>query len=110
MKTETNNNALQPLVKLLLCSPSCERDITHQLIADSWTHLRCETLNQDDAPSPAIMAALLLNNTIIAQLLTKAEQEQLIALVDLAIERYEHRTNPHNKLGNLIAGILKEHK
>ena len=44
---------------------------------------------------------------VVARLLNVTEQEQLRVLVNLALDRYEQQTNPPNKLGKLIAGIIK---
>ena len=52
------------------------------------------------------MGALLLQDHRFARLLNVTEQEQLRVLVNLALDRYEQQTNPPNKLGKLIAGII----
>jgi hypothetical protein len=51
---------------------------------------------------------ILYDEEMFACLLTKAEHAQLIALSRTAQARYLQRTNPPNKLGNLIAAAVKE--
>jgi hypothetical protein len=50
----------------------------------------------------------LLHDDRFTQLLNSSEQSQLKALVQMALDRYEQQTNPPNKLGKLIAGLIKE--
>ena len=59
-------------------------------------------------PTVPVMAALVLHDDRFRSLLNPSEQEQLHALIQLALDRYEQQTNPPNKLGKLIAGLIKE--
>ena len=46
------------------------------------------------------MAALVLSDEEdFAQLLNEAERSQMLALAKAALERYQQKTNPPNKLG-----------
>jgi len=55
------------------------------------------------------MAGLILfDEEQFGHLLTEAELSQLTALARLALERYNLKANPPNKLGKTIAASLKE--
>ena len=108
MKNEANKGLLLPFVTLLRQCPSRDESISHSLLLESWDRLRNDSLNHVTQPTPAIMAALVLHDRAVGQLLTDSEREQLLALAHLARERYEQRHSARNQLGNLIAGILKE--
>jgi hypothetical protein len=108
MKSETKKGGLRPLLALLSQCPSRDESISHALLTESWDRLRNESLRHITTPSPAIMAALVLNDRTVGRLLTGSEHGQLLELANLAIERYEQRNSAHNKIGNLIAAILKE--
>jgi hypothetical protein len=107
MTKPTNKNVLLPLVYSLQRCPSRQEGVSAQLMGDVWDRLKTESLSHTNRPAPAIMAALVLHHGTIGELLTGPERSQLLALANLAVERYEQRTNPPNKLGNLIAGTLK---
>ncbi len=70
----------------------------------------CDAKRSHRSPSRRlpILAALLLQDHRFARLLNATEQEQLHGLVNLALERYEQQTNPPNKLGKLLVGIIKD--
>lgn len=106
MKNETREGVLRPLLALLRQCPTRDESFTHALLTESWNRLRNESVLT--TPSPAIMAALVLNDRTLGRLLTSSEHEQLLELAELAIERYRERNNAHNHVGNLIAAILKE--
>ena len=59
-------------------------------------------------PAPAVIAGLVLHDENIARLLNVTERAQLLALSTVALERYQEKTNPPNKLGKTIAASLKE--
>jgi hypothetical protein len=76
--------------------------------SEAWTSLCDQKLGEGNKPSAAMIAALVIHSTVIGQLLHSEEREELMRLAGLALGRYEQRTNPPNKIGNLLAGILKE--
>jgi hypothetical protein len=51
---------------------------------------------------------ILYDKEQFAPLLNEAELAQMLALADKALERYQQRTHPPNKLGKIIAAALKE--
>jgi hypothetical protein len=59
--------------------------------------------------TPAVLVGVILyDQEIFARLLNEAERAQLVALGKTALERYQQRNNPPNKLGRTIAATLKE--
>jgi hypothetical protein len=60
------------------------------------------------SPSRAVIAALCVITPRELKLLTLEEEKQFTQLADVALQRYEQLINPPNKVGNLIAGVLKE--
>jgi hypothetical protein len=79
-----------------------------QTVSEVWETLRRDAIGESNPPSRAALAAVVVQSKVAAQLLTADEHEQLLALADLVLDRYEQRTKPPNKLGKLIAGIVKE--
>jgi hypothetical protein len=104
MKNET---LLHLMAKLKAC-PAHDTSLSRELFLESWDELRREDVTAFTKPTDPVMAALVLHDERFAQLLNEAEQAQLRSLVDLAVDRYEQRTNPPNKLGKLIAGSIKK--
>jgi hypothetical protein len=102
------NNNLLPLVTKLKCCASHEEGISRELFLESWDELQREGVTHLSKPTAPVMAALVLNDDRFAQLLNQAERDQLVSLVNLAIDRYQQRANPPNKLGKLIAGCIKK--
>ena len=103
-----SNHTLLPLVAKLKTCASHNAGISREQFLECWDELWREDVTPLLKPTAPVMAALVLNDDRFAQLLTGAEQAQLLALVDLAIDRYEQRTNPPNKLGKLLAGSIKK--
>jgi hypothetical protein len=56
----------------------------------------------------AVLAGVILQDEPFARLLNEAERAQLAALAKAALERYQQRTHPPNKLGKIIAAAIKE--
>jgi hypothetical protein len=104
MKTET----LLPLVAKLKSCSSHDASISREMFLECWDELRREDVRAFINPTAPVMAALVLSDDRFKQLLNEAENTQLLALVNLAVERYEQKTSPPNKLGKLIAGIIKK--
>jgi hypothetical protein len=100
-----NNETLLPLLARLKACPAHNTFVSRELFLECWEALRREDVTPLRKPTVAIMGALLLHDH---RLLNATEQEQLHALVNLALDRYEQQTNPPNKLGKLIAGIIKK--
>ena len=88
--------------------PSSDGSLFRDAAVQAWETVRSQSLRDGDKLSAAIMAALIMSSGQIGQLLTQEERFEFSRLAALALERYEQRTNPSNKLGNLIADILKE--
>lgn len=103
-----NNEPLLPLVAKLKTCPTHDASVSRELFLEGWNNLLHEEVDHLIKPTIPIMAALLLNDDRFKPLLNEAEQAQLLALVNLAIDRYEQQTNPPNKLGKLIAGSIKK--
>jgi hypothetical protein len=103
-----NNDTLLPLLAKLKSCPAHDASVSREAFLAGWDVLRREDLTPFLKPTLPVMAALLVNDAQFKQLLNAAEQAQLLALVNLAIDRYDEKTNPPNKLGKLIAGSLKQ--
>ena len=96
------------LVATLKACGTHHASVSRERFIEGWTELCREDVTPFIKPSLPVMAALLLHDDRFRQLLNGTEQLQLKALVQLALDRYQQQTNPPNKLGRLIAGIIKE--
>lgn len=103
-----SNANLSTLVARLKECPARDTSLAPKHLLEGWNELRMEEVPPDEKPSLTVMAVLLLGDVRFKPLLTDSEHEQLLHLVDLAIDRYEQRTQPTNKLGKLLAGILRK--
>ena len=102
-------NAKSPtIVATLKACPSQHASVSRERFQAGWNELCREDVTPLIKPTVPVMAALLLHDDRFRALLNPSEQEQLHALIQLALDRYEQQTNPPNKLGRLIAGIIKE--
>ena len=100
---------LLPLVTRLKACPAQDDRLTTKRLLETWASFKQIAPEHGDSISSAMMAGLILYDPeTFASLLTPAEQEQLITLGLVALERYQARTNPPNKLGKLIAAAVKE--
>ena len=79
-----------------------------ETVSQAWDELRRDDIAEASVPPKSVLMAVVINSKVAAQLLTIEEQAQLSKLADLVLERYQQRTSPPNKLGKLIAGIVKE--
>ena len=101
-------NRLLTLVQTLRACPTHEASVSREMFLDCWDELQHEEVAHLTKPTMPIMAALLLNDDRFRGLLHEEENLQLLAIVQLAQDRYEQQTNPPNKFGKLIAGLIKE--
>lgn len=102
-------STLLPLVTRLKACPTQDDRITPKRLCETWAGFRQLAPERGEPISSALLAGLILfEPEPFASLLTVAEQEQLITLGLVALERYQARTNPPNQLGKLIAEAIKE--
>ena len=96
------------IVATLKACPSHHASVSRERFIECWAELCREDVTPFIKPTVPVMAALLLHDDRFRSLLNEAEQLKLKALVQLALDRYEQQTNPPNKFGKLIAGLIKE--
>ena len=108
MKTPTPSGALLALVTQLRACPSHDSSFSEKLLLESWERFKHTGWERGTEPTPAVIAGLVLHDENMARLLNVAERAQLRALSTVALERYQEKTNPPNKLGKTIAASLKE--
>ena len=102
-------NAKSPaIVATLKACPSHHASVSRERFIAGWTELCREDVTPLIKPTVPVMAALLLHDDQFASLLNSSERDQLDALIQLALDRYEQQTNPPNKLGRLLTGLIKE--
>ena len=92
------------LARLGAC-PTHHASVSRERFLAGWAELCRTDVTPFSKPSVTVMAALLLHDDRFAALLNPAEQRQLRALVQLALDRYEQQTNPPNKLGKLVTAL-----
>ena len=92
----------------LRACPAHETFVSRELFLEVWGELTREDVTPFNKPTLPVMAALVLHDDRFEALLNEAEQEQLRAGVQLALDRYTEQTHPPNKLGRLLAGLTKE--
>ena len=103
------NHGLLPLVTILKTCPAHDHGFSQKLLVATWDSLRQTDLEHGDELTPSIMAGLVLfDDEQFAQLLNEAEHAHLTALARTALERFNEKSNPPNKLGKTIAAALKE--
>jgi hypothetical protein len=100
------NEPLLPLVARLKNCQAHDANVSRELFLQCWDELRRADLTPFSKPTVPVMAALVLHDDGFGLLLNEAERTQLLALVKLALDRYEQETNPPNQLGKLLAGII----
>ena len=109
MTTPAKPNALLPLVTILKECPSLDTSFSEKLLVETWNGLKQTDPEHGNEITPAVMAGLVLaDEEDFAQLLNEAERSQMIVPAKVALERYRQKTNPPNKLGKIIAAVLKE--
>jgi len=105
----TKPGLLSPLMARLKACSTRDNGLSKKLLHETWAALKQTDLERGDQPTPSIMAALVLfDEEQFAGLMTEAELEQMLALARTALERFNERINPPNKLGKTIAATLKE--
>ena len=109
MTNPDKTNALLPLVAKLRACPSQGSSFSEKKLIETWGCFNQLAPEHGDEITPAMMAGVVLyDEEQFAQLLKEAERSQLVALSKMALERYQQKTNPPNKLGKIIAAALKE--
>lgn len=103
-----NTESLQPLVTRLRACPTHYTTVNRERFLEAWEDLKRETSSQLRQPTMPVMAALILDDDRFAQLLKPEERAQLKQLIAVALERYEQQTNPINRVGKLLAGLIKD--
>jgi len=96
------------LMATLRACPAHEAFVSRELFLECWNELIREDATPFAKPTLPVMAALVLEDDRFEALLTETEQEQLRSLIELALDHYTEQTQPPNKLGRLLAGIIKE--
>ena len=109
MKKPGKPGVLRALLAVLKTCPAHDDSFSEEKLRQVWERLYHQAWEQDDDDlRPPVLAALILFDSQFAQLLNEAERSQMEALVNVAIERYQQKANPPNKLGKLLAATLKE--
>ena len=102
-------NALLPLVAALKACPAQDSRFSQKKLIESWGCFKQAAPEQGDEITPAVMAGLILfDEKQFAPLLNEAERAQLAALGKAALERYQDKIHPPNRLGKTIAAAVKE--
>ena len=102
------NTKSPAIVATLRACPSQHASVSRERFLVGWAELCHEDVTPFHKPTVPVMAALLLHDDRFASLLNSSERDQLDALIQLALDRYEQQTNPPNKLGRLLTGLIKE--
>ena len=102
------NTKSPAVVATLKACPSHHASVSRERFIEGWAELCREDVTPFIKPTVPVMAALLLHDDRFASLLNETEQLKLKALVQQALDRYEQQTNPPNKLGRLLTGLIKE--
>ena len=109
MTNPTKSNALLPLVAKLRACPAHDNSFSEKMLVETWNCFKQMAPEHGDEITPAVMAGVILyDEEQFAQLLNEAERSQLVALARMALERYQQKTHPPNKLGKILAAALKE--
>ncbi len=108
MNGQTKTGALLPLVAKLKACPSQDTSFSEKLLLEAWERFKHTGWDRGTDPTPAVMAGLLLHDETCARLLNAAEHTQLLALSQVAQERYHEKAHPKNQLGKTLAASLKD--
>jgi hypothetical protein len=101
-------NHMLSIVTVLRACPAHEVGVSRELFLECWGELQRQNVTRHIKPTVPVMAAIILHDDRFARLLNEAEQAQLRALIQLALDRYEQTINPPNKLGRLLAAIIEK--
>jgi len=104
----TAKHPLLPLVQELRVCPTRDTSLTEKSLREAWDRFKANGWDVGRQPPFSVLAALVIHDEVAATLLTTEELGQLIALGELALNRYRERTQPINHLGKLLAATLKE--
>ena len=99
-------STLLTLVQTLRACPTHEASVSREMFLECWDELQREDVTPLAKPTMPVMAALLIHDDRFRGLLDEEEHLQLLAIVQLAQDRYEQQTNPPNKFGKLLAGCI----
>ena|ERR1043165_9956008 len=105
----SHQTALLPLVAKLNSCPTHDNGFSKELVRDAWEGFK-DAWRPGNNLTPTVIAALVIHNSTFARLLDEAERAQLLALSNVALERFKEKTNPPNKLGKTLATILEVSK
>jgi hypothetical protein len=108
MSKRTPKSVLLPLVARLKAASSRDTSLSAEILAKTWGELRDHPFERSQKVNPSIMAGLIFEDARFAQLLNAEEYTQLQTLVGAAIQRFEQKINPSNKLGKTLAASIKE--
>lgn len=109
MTNPYKSNTLLPLLAKLKACPVLDNSLSEKKLIETWGCFKQLAPEHGDEITPAMMAGLVLyDQEQFAQLLNEAERSQLVALARVALERYQQKTHPPNKLGKILAAALKE--
>jgi hypothetical protein len=99
---------LLPLVQELRACASRDTTLTEKSLREAWDQFKADGWTPGAYPPFSVLAALILHDDAAATLLTTEEHGQLLALGELALNRYRERTQPPNQLGKLLAATIKD--
>jgi hypothetical protein len=100
-------NALLPLIQQLANCQSRDSERLRKSIEDWWDALRTKKFSELGQAKRAAITAVIINGCPDS-ILERPEKQELLRLADLVLQRFEERANPKNKVGHLIADVLKE--
>lgn len=103
--TSSQTRLLSLVTKLRACS-SQDNKFSKELARDAWEHF-IGAWRPGDELTPAVIAAFVIHDSSFAPLLDQTEHAQMRALCRLALDRFEEKSNPPNKLGKTLAAILE---
>ena len=100
---------LLPLVAALKECPAQDNRFSRKKLLESWGGFRQVDPENEDEITPAVLAGLVLyDEKQFASLLNEAERAQLAAVSKAALERFQAKIHPPNKLGKTMAAAVKE--
>jgi len=97
-----------PLVAQLRRCPTHAATVSREQFIAAWQELQRVDVTPFLQPTVPILAALLLSDDRFTGLLDESESAQLNDLVELALNRYDQQTNPPNKLGRILSGLIRK--
>jgi hypothetical protein len=103
--TNKTGSVLLPLVARLREASSRQSGFSGEVLKENWERFRQHRL-KDNKPSPAILAALILDSKFM-ELLSREEFSQLVGLAKLAVDRYEAK-NKTTKVGRTLSDVIRE--